>query len=326
MISESIIDATIGRMFADSGFPDSPAGLYDPLRYMLEIGGKRVRPRLSLTVYSLFRDEIDEPALEVFKALEIFHTFTLIHDDIMDRSPLRRGMPTVWARWNEDTAILSGDVMLIESYKSIAKTPAKMLDGAMKLFSDTAAQVCEGQQLDMEFETLPRVEMADYERMIGLKTAVLLACSAEMGAMLAGAGKKACKALYDYGYNLGMAFQVADDYLDTFGDEKVFGKPIGGDIVNGKKSWLLTRAFEKPEGEPVLGDALALPVGTPEERMAKIARVRGVYEALGVDADAKCEILHFSRQAMESVRSLQLGSLRMEVLKRFVDKLVGRAK
>ena len=215
MITARQIDEAVASIFDGIIFPSEPAGLYDPLRYMIRIGGKRIRPRLCLTAYSLFNGGIGEEVLEPAAALEVFHSFTLLHDDIMDKSPLRRGMETVWKKWNEDTAILSGDVMQIDAYKRIAKVPADKLGAALKLFSDTAAQVCEGQQYDMEFESVPDVSMPEYEKMIGLKTAVLLACSACMGALIGGASEEECKCLYDYGYELGMAFQVADDYLDA---------------------------------------------------------------------------------------------------------------
>ena len=218
MITEALIDTTVKKMFAGIEFPAEPAGLYDPLRYMIEIGGKRIRPRLCLTAYSIFRDSIANEVLEPARALEVFHTFTLLHDDIMDRSPLRRGKPTVWKKWDEDTAILSGDVMQIDAYKRIATAPSDKLEAVLELFSKTAAEVCEGQQYDMEFERVPQVSMEEYCKMIGLKTAVLLACSAKMGALLAGASEKDSEAMYRYGYELGMAFQVADDYLDAFGD------------------------------------------------------------------------------------------------------------
>lgn len=326
MITEARIEEIVTRLFDNIEFPAQPEGLYEPLRYMIRIGGKRIRPRLCLTAYFLYSNELSDEILEPAAALEVFHTFTLIHDDIMDCSPLRRGMPTVWKKWGNDTAILSGDVMLIDAYKRIAKAPEKLVKRVTDLFSRTAAEVCEGQQYDMEFENVPEVPMAEYEKMIGLKTAVLLACSAEMGAILAGAPEEDCEALYRYGYELGMAFQVADDYLDAFGDSKVFGKPIGGDIVENKKSWLLLRALEKISDKQELFDLMALPVDTQEQRDEKIAKVKAVYERLGVADDARAEVKRFSARATEAVRDLHLGQIRKEVLGRFADKLVGRAK
>ena len=291
---------------------------------MISIGGKRIRPRLCLYAYSLFSDELDGHILEPAAALEVFHSFTLLHDDIMDKSPLRRGMPTVWKKWKEDTAILSGDVMLIDAYDRICKAPAG--SGVLKLFSKTAAEVCEGQQFDMDFEDEKEVSMADYEKMIGLKTAVLIACSAEVGARIAGASEDECKALYRYGYELGMAFQVADDWLDAYGDEKVFGKPIGGDIVNSKKSWLTVRALEKTDDKEAFFAAMALPSGTPEEKARKIASVKAIYDSLGVAEDAKAEIVRFNDRALDAVRGLGFSPEKFNALKTFADRLVGRAK
>ncbi|MBP5488592.1 MAG: polyprenyl synthetase family protein [Bacteroidales bacterium] len=317
------IKETISRLFAEIEFEKEPEGLYDPLRYMISIGGKRIRPTLCLLTYSLYREGFPEEILEPAAALEVFHTFTLIHDDIMDRSPLRRGRDTVWKKWNEDTAILSGDVMQIDAYKRLAKAPADKVGAALDLFSRTAAQVCEGQQYDMEFETVPEVKMADYSKMIGLKTAVLIACSAKMGALIAGAPEADCEALYNYGYELGMAFQVADDYLDAFGDEKVFGKPIGGDIINRKKSWLTVRTLEKTSDKKAFMEAMDIPSNTPEEKAAKIATVKAIYTENEVDKDAKAEIVRYSDRALDAVRGL---SLPLDALKDFAEKLVGRAK
>lgn len=326
MMTEAQIQKTVKAMFAGIEFPAEPAGLYDPLRYMISIGGKRIRPTLCLLSYSLFRDDAGEEILEPATALEVFHSFTLLHDDIMDKSPLRRGMPTVWKKWNDDTAILSGDVMSIESYRRMAKAPEKVLPQVFALFSKTAAEVCEGQQYDMDFEDLPQVPMDDYMKMIGLKTGVLLACSAEMGALIAGASLDDRKALYEYGFQLGLAFQVADDYLDTYGDEKVFGKPIGGDIVNNKKSWLLTRAFELAEDKSELESAMAMPVGTAEEREAKITAVRDIYSRLGVGDDARKEVSRLTALSLAAAEKLSIGGVRLTMLRRFADSLVSRAK
>ena len=328
MFDEKLLDSEIKRMFDGIAFAKEPAGLYDPLRYMIEIGGKRIRPRLCLTAYALFAEGglagAGVPILEPACGLEVFHTFTLLHDDIMDRSPLRRGQETVWKKWNEDTAILSGDVMLIDAYKRIAKAPADKTDAVLKLFSDTAAEVCEGQQYDMEFESLPEVQMLQYEQMIKLKTAVLLACSAKMGAIIAGARDGQCEALYKYGLLLGMAFQVADDYLDAYGDEKVFGKPIGGDILNCKKSWLTVRTCEKAGDKRAFLEMLSADASSPEEKAAKIAAVMEVYNKYGVGEDARAEVRRYSDLAIEAVAGFE--PWQREALARFADSLVARAK
>jgi len=326
MIQKQILDETLARIFDGIEFTSEPKGLYDPLRYMISIGGKRLRPSLCLLCYSLFKDSLGKEILEPAAALEVFHTFTLIHDDIMDRSDLRRGEPTVWKKWSEDTAILSGDVMLIDAYRRIAMAPEKVRSEAMSLFTTTAAQVCEGQQYDMEFENREDVSMSDYEKMIGLKTAVLIACSAKMGALVAGASDGVCDALYKYGYELGMAFQVADDYLDAYGDEKVFGKPIGGDILNEKKSWLTVRALEKTADKASFLRAFTAKSQTREEVLAKIAAVRSLYDSLGIADDARAEIQRYSSLAIDSVCNSGLGAEELELLRSFADKLVGRAK
>ena len=327
MIQEKHIEATLKEMFADLKFTQEPAGLYDPLRYMIEIGGKRIRPRLCLTAYSLYKDTFSEEILSPAAAIEVFHSFTLIHDDIMDKADVRRGVPTVYRKWDENTAILSGDVMSIESYRMIAKAPAKALPAVLELFSDTAAQVCEGQQYDMDFENMDNVPMEDYMKMIGLKTAVLIACSAKMGALIAGASDEEADLLYKFGYDLGLAFQIADDWLDTYGDPAVFGKAIGGDIVNNKKSWLLTRAIEKAgDLEPDLRAALEIPVQSGEHRQAKIEAVKNIYDKLGIGEEAQQEIKRLHSQAMESVEKLNLGMIRSEMLHRYADMLLGRRK
>ena len=306
MITQKQIDEAVKRLFDGIEFTREPEGLYDPLRYMIAIGGKRIRPKLCLTTYGLFSDAFQEEVLEPAAGLEVFHTFTLIHDDMMDKSSLRRGHETVWVRWNPDTAILSGDVMSIDSYRRMAKAPREVLPEVLSLFSKTAAEVCEGQQFDMEFETMPTVPMTLYMKMIGLKTAVLIACSAKMGA-------------------LGLAFQVADDYLDAYGDASVFGKPIGGDILNGKKSWLTVRAMEKIAEEGLeselqaLGKAFALP-GDKE----KISAVKAIYDRLNVPAEAQAEILRLHEEALSAIRSF--SPAQQSLLKDFAQTLVGRVK
>lgn len=326
MISEAQLNRTIDELFSGIEFPSEPAGLYRPLSYMIEIGGKRIRPKLCLLAYSLFKDTFGSEILEPAAGLEVFHSFTLIHDDIMDKSDLRRGKPTVWKKWNEQTAILSGDVMLIDSYKRIARAPVEALDSVLELFSGTAAQVCEGQQLDMDFENESCVQMEDYEQMIGLKTAVLIACAAKMGALIAGADSAFCQALYEYGYRLGMAFQIADDYLDAFGDEKVFGKPIGGDILNNKKSWLTVQAMLKAPDRQALEDIMNREANSAEERKGKIGAVKAIYCELGLDSQARAEVRRYSDLAMDALRNISLGAVRTEALHRFAENLVERAR
>jgi geranylgeranyl diphosphate synthase type II len=324
MITDSVLDKVVTDLFQNIEFQAEPAGLYDPLRYMVAIGGKRIRPRLCLTTYGIYAQEFTPSILQPAAGLEVFHTFTLIHDDIMDRSPLRRGHDTVWKRWSEDTAILSGDVMCIDAYKRVAQAPPAVLPKALALFSKTAAEVCDGQQLDMDFEKRGIVPMADYMQMIGLKTGVLIACSAQLGALIAGADECSQKCLYDYGYDLGLAFQVADDYLDAYGDQKVFGKPIGGDILNEKKSWLTVKANEL--GAKGLEEALAAPAVTDGEKQDKIDRVMEIYAGVGIADAAREAIGQLSDSAIAKASAANMDAAGFEALKRFADSLVGRAK
>ena len=328
MIQETHIESALKELFENLKFTAEPAGLYDPLRYMMEIGGKRIRPRLCLTTYSLFKDKFCEEILDPASAIEVFHSFTLIHDDIMDKADVRRGVPTVYRKWDENTAILSGDVMSIESYKLIAKAPAAVLPQVLSLFSQTAAEVCEGQQYDMDFENMQHVPMDAYMKMIGLKTAVLIACAAKMGAIIGGASQEQCELLYKYGYDLGLAFQVADDWLDTFGDPKVFGKAIGGDILNNKKTWLMIKALEKAsDSEKVaLHHAMEMPLETEQEKAEKIAAVINIYEALGIKEDAKQEIVRLHEQAMGYIAQLGLSEEAITPLRNYATALIGRNK
>ena len=324
MINEATIEKTIEELFQNIEFTSEPSGLYDPLRYMISIGGKRIRPRLCLSTYALYKDDFADGVCDAAAALEIFHSFTLIHDDIMDNAPIRRGVDTVWKKWDANTAILSGDVMSIDSYRRLAQLNPQALPEALRIFNTMAAGVCEGQQYDMEFESIAQVPMADYIKMIGLKTAILIATAAKLGAVAAGAPAKDCDLLFDFGFDLGLAFQIEDDYLDTFGDVKTFGKTIGGDILNNKKTWLMIRAMEKDPAAML--EAIAMPSGTPDADAAKIAHVTQLYRNLGVDADAKAEIQRYHASAMERVEQLGLGNVKSEMLARYAGKLVGRSK
>lgn len=328
MIQETHIDAALKELFDNLTFTPEPAGLYDPLRYMIQIGGKRIRPRLCLTAYALYKDSFCEEILTPAAAIEVFHSFTLIHDDIMDKADVRRGVPTVYRKWDENTAILSGDVMSIESYKMIAKAPAHVLPEALELFSKTAAEVCEGQQYDMDFEDMDFVPMEDYMKMIGMKTAVLIACAAKLGAIIAEAPAESCGLLYRYGYDLGLAFQVADDWLDTYADPKVFGKAIGGDILNNKKTWLMIKAQNNasPAELNALAAAMDMPISTDAEKAAKIAAVKNLYAQLGVEQQAKEEIVRLHNQAMEYVDSLSMTAEKQDALKHYAETLLGRNK
>ena len=328
MVQEAHLENTLKEIFSNLKFTAEPAGLYDPLRYMMKIGGKRIRPRRCLHAYSLFKDDFTEEFLSPAAALEVFHSFTLIHDDIMDKADVRRGVPTVYKKWDENTAILSGDVMSIESYKMIAKAPAAVLPEVLKLFSNTAAEVCEGQQYDMDFENMTHVPMDEYLKMIGLKTAVLIACAAKMGALIGGASAEEAELLYKFGYDIGLAFQITDDWLDTYGDPKVFGKAIGGDILNNKKTWLMIKAQNNasPAELNALAAAMDMPISTDAEKAAKIAAVKNLYAQLGVEQQAKEEIVRLHNQAMEYVDSLSMTAEKQDALKHYAETLLGRNK
>ncbi|MBL7724983.1 MAG: polyprenyl synthetase family protein [Chitinophagaceae bacterium] len=243
MQSFELLSQKFALHFEKPHFPAEPASLYLPNEYFLKLGGKRVRPVLCLMGNELF-DDIREDAWDVAAAVELFHNFTLIHDDIMDKAPLRRGMETVHTKYGENTALLAGDVMLVKAYDYINRIDGSYLHSILQLFNQTARQVCEGQQWDMDFEKREMVKLDEYLRMIELKTSVLLAASLKMGAILGGAGERNQNLLYEFGRKLGIAFQVQDDYLDAFGDPQKFGKQVGGDILANKKTFLLIHAME----------------------------------------------------------------------------------
>lgn len=265
-----------------------PKNLYNPIRYSIEMGGKRIRPILLLMAYGTFRQDI-EKALPAAVAVEIFHNFTLLHDDIMDNADLRRNRETVHVKYSNNAAILSGDAMSILSYKYILQSDTSKLKELLQVFTDTALKVCEGQQLDMDFETINQVSIDEYIQMIGLKTAILLANSLKIGAILAEAPPEDIDLLFQFGYNLGLAFQLQDDYLDTFGDTDTFGKNIGGDIVSNKKTFLLSKALEVAKGatELKLKKWISAEVFDREE---KIEQVRSLFVELGIDQFTKSKI------------------------------------
>lgn len=302
-----------------------PKELYEPIEYMISIGGKRLRPEFCLLTYNLFSDKIEKPILYPALALEIFHGFTLIHDDIMDKAELRRGQPTVYKKWDNNIAILSGDVMNIKAYELLANCPAEVLPQTLALFSKTATQVCEGQQFDMNFEEIPYITMEDYISMISLKTAVLIACSAKMGALIAGADEKTSQTLYDFGYLLGIAFQIQDDLFDTFGQGNVFGKKIGGDILNNKKTWLLVESFKvaNSQQKQELNQIMAIPIEDGEE---KISRMQQMYCTLGIKEAAQESIMGYYNKALEVLERVDFTPAQREQLLTFADKLVKRIK
>ncbi|TNE81906.1 MAG: polyprenyl synthetase family protein [Bacteroidetes bacterium] len=262
-------------------FSGEPANLYDPLNYILSLGGKRMRPLLTLLGCDLFHGDIKK-AVQPALGIEVFHNFTLLHDDIMDQAPLRRGQATVHKKWNEPTAILSGDLMLVKAYELMMKVDGVQMVKVLELFNQTAAGVCEGQQMDMDFEKSDSVSVNDYIQMITLKTAVLLGCGLKTGALVASAHESDADLLYDYGVNMGIGFQLMDDVLDVYGDTAKVGKQVAGDILSDKKTWLLLKAFELAEGEDlaILNKWVGERDTTKSEE--KIAAVKGVYERLNI--------------------------------------------
>ncbi len=326
MYSLEEIDELVVRTGEEMGYSREPYNLYEPVVYTMSIGGKRVRPKLCLTVYNLFSDRIDTSVLSPAFALEMFHEFTLLHDDIMDKAPTRRGSPTVYKKWNENVAILSGDAMAFLSYQYLAKAPGEVLSSILELFTSTAIQICEGQQLDMDFERIPFITEDDYLRMIGLKTACLLAASAKMGAMLGGADGQLCQIIYDYGYQLGLAFQIADDYLDTFGDEKSFGKKIGGDISCNKKTWLLVNATRKADSAQKAEIESILNIDGQERQQEKISAMKNLYLELGIKEDAENEIEKYNKKATDALEGSSLTDVQKVRLAEFAGMLLGRER
>ncbi len=302
-----------------------PKELYGPIAYILSIGGKRIRPKMCLATYSLFSNKVDRDILYPAIALDIFHAFTLIHDDIMDKADMRRGQLTIHKKWNDNIAILSGDVMSIQAYEYMAYAPQEVLPAVMKVFTKTAIEVCEGQQYDMNFEDTPFITMDDYLKMIGLKTAVLIACSAKIGALIGGASEAQAQALYDFGYQLGIAFQITDDYLDVYADPNVFGKNIGGDITNNKKSWLLVKTMKDAQGEDKeeLNAILALSEECAEE---KISRMKALYAKLDIASAAEAEIEKYYSAALASLDKLDLDQEKRGIMEEFAHQIVKRQK
>lgn len=319
------LDRFVENGLAALNLRQEPEELYEPIEYMVSIGGKRLRPELCLLTYNLFSDKIEKHILYPALALEIFHGFTLIHDDIMDKAELRRGQQTVHRKWNDNIAILSGDVMSIKAYQLIANCPQEVLPQVLALFSKTAAQVCEGQQYDMNFENIPYITMNDYISMISLKTAVLIACSAKMGALIAGAEEKVAQALYDFAFSLGIAFQIQDDLFDTFGQGTVFGKKIGGDILNNKKTWLLVESFKVADNaqKDELTKIMAM---TEEQGEEKIAKMQQMYISLGIKEAATEAIMEYYNRALDIIGKMNFTPAQMEQLQKFADKLVKRIK
>jgi len=308
-----------GAVFSTRHFPQQPVSLYDPAEYFLGLGGKRIRPVLCLMGNELF-DVINPDSYPVATAIELFHNFTLIHDDIMDKAPLRRGMQTVHEKYGAPTALLSGDVMLVVAYDYLNRIKSHYIHKIIQLFNKTAKQVCEGQQLDMDFEMQETVQLPDYLRMIELKTSVLIAASLQLGAILGGAQEGNQKHLYQFGKNLGMAFQVQDDYLDAFGDPEKFGKQVGGDIMANKKTFLMIHAMEA--GSP--GQVRELKELVKENAEDKINKVLDIFRQCGIDKWAFDLKEKYIADAFSHLDEIAVLSARKKPLKELAYFLVQR--
>lgn len=303
-------------------FERRPVELYEPISYILGLGGKRLRPALCLLACDLAGGKIED-ALKPAIGIEIFHNFTLLHDDIMDKAPIRRGKETVHIKWNPNAAILSGDTMMALAYEYIMKAPEPVRSAVFSIFNQTAIEVCEGQQYDMNFETDGNVDIADYLEMIRLKTAVLLAASLKIGAVIGGADEPVSQELYRFGENIGIAFQLKDDLLDVFSDTGKFGKTAGGDILSDKKTFLYLKAFQLAE-KKTLEDLTWLFSSDAVSPEQKIHGVKGIYKELDIKSHTEDMISHYYRQAMQALKTMNLPEESKSELIKFANSLRDR--
>lgn len=322
MKSFNEITALVSSEIAKLNWNIEPAGLYEPIGYSLEAGGKRIRPALTLMACNLFAENI-QAAIAPALGIEIFHNFTLLHDDIMDRADIRRGRATVHKKWDDNTAILSGDAMQIIAYQLIAQTPAEKLKEVLDLFSKTAIEVCEGQQHDVDFEQRLSVTADEYLEMIRLKTAVLLGCALKTGALIGGANAPDASEIYNFGINVGLAFQLKDDLLDVYGTEATFGKKIGGDILCNKKTFLLIHALQLANGQnnTKLVSYLNKNYDTPSD---KIKDVTEMYNLLSVKKICEDKMMYYFEKAITNLENIQVNSLKKQELRNLAEKLLSR--
>ena len=310
----------VNKVIESLDWSKEPKGLYEPIGYTLASGGKRIRPMLALIASALFGGK-EEEVLPAALALEVFHNFTLLHDDVMDRAEVRRGRPTVHIKWNDNTAILSGDQMLIEAYRLLSRVPADKLPQVLQWFNDMATGICEGQQYDVDFEQMSEVTIADYMKMIELKTSVLLAYALKIGGYIAGATDAQQEALYQFGLHIGLAFQMQDDILDVYGDPKTFGKAIGGDICCNKKTFLLLTALNNADAasKAELEGWLAV----TDRDQEKIAAVTALYNRLGVREAAEAVMEEHTAIALQQLDFLPQNEA-CEQLRILAEKLITR--
>ncbi len=323
MYSFKELQEMVQQEIAQLDFSTSPQGLFTPMEYILGLGGKRLRPILVLMSANMFKSDLSKITLPAI-GIEVFHNFTLLHDDVMDNAPIRRAKPTVHEKWNGNVAILSGDAMSIKAYQYIVSCEDKYLRNVLHVFNQTALEVCEGQQYDMEFETRNDVTVNEYLEMIRLKTAVLLAGSLKMGAIMGDAPEEEADLLYQFGESLGMAFQLQDDLLDVFGDETVFGKKIGGDIISNKKTMLLIKALELAEGDTLneLQDWLNK---TDFDHDKKVKAVTAIYEQLGVKEFVTEQINTYFNSSLNYLNQIKVPDENKEGLHTLVNKLINRS-
>jgi geranylgeranyl diphosphate synthase type II len=298
-----------------------PKGLYEPMNYIMKQGGKRMRPALTLMAADLF-DTDCKVALDAALAVEVFHNFSLVHDDIMDEAPLRRGKPTIHQKWDVNTGILSGDALLIKAYQLFENYDPSTMSALIRLFSTTALQVCEGQQYDVEFEDRASVALEEYIRMIEYKTAVLLGAALQMGAIVAGQDQINQEALYQFGVLLGIAFQIQDDYLDAFGNPETFGKQVGGDILENKKTFLFIKAQEL--GQPDQKEAINQWYSTNEASDEKVDQVKLLFQNTGAVLATREAIAEYTQRAFDQLDTIQTAPERLEELREFGEYLMNR--
>ena len=316
-LMKSVNDALEARKYVRQ-----PASLYEPVRYVLAMGGKRIRPVLMMLAYNLYKDH-PESIMPQALALETYHNFTLLHDDLMDRAEKRRGLATVHIRWNANTAILSGDTMLLMAFEQMQQCDARHLPQVMGLFTETALQIDEGQQYDIDFETRNDVAEEEYIEMIRLKTSVLLACALKMGAILADAPDADAERLYRFGECLGLAFQLQDDLLDVYGDEKTFGKAIGGDIVTNKKTYMLINALGLAD-ERQSAELQRWLAATDFDRQEKVQAVTAIYNELGIRALCEEKIKHYFNEAQRLLEQVSVDDERKEPLRQYAAQMMKR--
>ncbi|MBN1252782.1 MAG: polyprenyl synthetase family protein [Bacteroidales bacterium] len=315
---QNIIEDNLSKIDLDI----SPIELYEPIKYTLSAGGKRVRPTLTLAACNLFSEDI-EKSIKPALALEVFHNFTLLHDDIMDKAELRRNSATVHEKWNENIAILSGDAMSIKAYELLSDTEENHLKSVLKIFNKMAIQICEGQQFDMNFEEKNDVSEDEYLEMIKLKTSVLLATSLKIGAIVGGANENDAQNLYDFGLNLGLAFQLQDDFLDVYGDVNTFGKKIGGDIIANKKTFMLIKALEIADIETKLKINEILNLKEFDKNF-KIKSIVDIYNKLEISYLAKNKMDYFYKKALNSFDLVNVEASKKEILFNFASNLMNR--